>query len=290
MNRIGIYFAYWEKEWEGDYKKYVSKVKNLGFDTLEVAVASVADMSVSKRQSLSACAEDNGIDLSYCIGLPACYDVASADDGVRKSGTAYVKSLLGVIKEMKGDMLGGIIYSAWPATVGSYDEKMRARERSLRSMREILKCAEDYGITCCFEVVNRFEQYIMNCVEEGIEYVKETESDNAGLLLDTFHMNIEEDDIPSAIRAARGYIRHFHMGECNRKPPNESGKMPWTEIGKALKDTGYDGRMVMEPFVQPGGQVGGDIRIFRNIIDDTREENLDLLAKRSCAFIKSVMK
>jgi D-psicose/D-tagatose/L-ribulose 3-epimerase len=79
------------------------------------------------------------------------------------------------------------------------------------------------------------------------------------LLLDTFHMNIEEDFIGDSIRSAAGYIGHFHIGETNRKTPG-LGHMPWTEIADALADIEYSGRVVMEPFVRMGGSVGRDIK------------------------------
>ena len=62
------------------------------------------------------------------------------------------------------------------------------------------------------------------------------------------------------------------------------GRMPWREIGDALQDIKYDGNVVMEPFVRMGGQVGSDIKIWRDISRGASEEELDADAKRSVEF------
>jgi len=77
-------------------------------------------------------------------------------------------------------------------------------------------------------------------------------------------MNIEEDSIGGAIRQAGSLLGHFHTGECNRRCPGK-GRTPWREIAEALKDIHYQGAAVMEPFVRMGGQVGSDIKIWRDI-------------------------
>ena len=138
---------------------------------------------------------------------------------------------------------------------------------------ESLQTARDYGITYCLEVVNRFEQLLLNTVKEGMEFVDQVGSPNVKLLLDTFHMNIEEDYIGGSITSAKGYIGHFHIGECNRKPPG-TGHMPWDEIFGAIKKIGYEGRIVMEPFIKPVARLV-DIRVFRDLGEGCDEEEMD---------------
>ena len=119
--------------------------------------------------------------------------------------------------------------------------------------------------------------------EEGVEFVKEVDKDNVKVMLDTFHMNIEEVSIGDAIRHAGNLLGHLHTGECNRMVPGK-GRMPWREIGDALQDIKYDGNVVMEPFVRMGGQVGSDIKIWRDISRGASEAELDADAKRSVEF------
>lgn len=285
-NPVGIYYAYWEKEWNADFLPYIKKVKNLGFDVLEINAGAVVDMTATERKTLADAAKAEGVKLTYCIGLPAKYDVSSADETVRKNGVAFVKSMLSGIHEMGGDTIGGIIYASWPMqVVPTYEEKMQMRARSLASLREIAPVTEAYGINYCLEIVNRFEQCILNTAKEGRAFVEELGSKNVKLLLDTFHMNIEETDIGEAIRSAEGILGHFHMGENNRRTPG-TGRLPWAEIFGALRDINYDGALVMEPFMKPGGQVGKDIKVFRDVSLGATDEEMDRLAAEAAAFVK----
>ena len=286
LNPVGIYYAFWEREWSADYFRYVKKVKSLGFDVLEVAAGALPEMTAAQRQQLARAAREEGIRLTYCIGLPGQYDVSSPDETIRRQGVQYMGQLLDCIHEMGGDTIGGIIYSCWPMELRpDYDYKCRSREQALRSLRELLKRAEDYGINYCLEVVNRFEQCILNTAAEGRQFVEELGSPRAKLLLDTFHMNIEEDSFTDAIHTAGGYLGHFHLGENNRKTPG-TGRMPWAEIFGALRDIDYTGALVMEPFIKMGGQVGKDILVLRDISRGADEAQMDRLAADAAAFVK----
>ena len=150
-------------------------------------------------------------------------------------------------------------------------------------MREAIKAAEDTNVTFNMEVVNRFEQFLLNTAEEAVEYVKAVNSPNAKILLDTYHMNIEEDHIGTAIETAGGYLGHVHLGENNRRPPGY-GHIAWDELVGALKKINYTGALVMEPFLMPGGQVGNDIRVWR---DMSVNVDLDLEAKKALQFMRN---
>ena len=93
-NPVGIYYAYWEQNWDADFYPYIDKVRKLGFDVLEINAGTVAEMSGGQRRELARAAADAGIKLTYCIGLPGRYDVSSADGTVRRNGIAFVKSML----------------------------------------------------------------------------------------------------------------------------------------------------------------------------------------------------
>lgn len=287
MNKVGIYFAYWATDWNADFSYYVDKVAGLGFDILEISTAYLVDTPKSKLDKLKSIANDKGIELTYCVGFPKDKDMASQDYQIRKNGIEYAKKTLDIIRYMNGRIFAGINYSSWPSTleVGIVDKRPYV-ERSINSMKEIVKTAEDSGVTYCLEVVNRFEQYLINTAAEGVAFVKEIGSPNVKLLLDTFHMNIEEENIGNAITSVGDKLGHFHIGETNRKPPGK-GRMPWNEIVKALKDINYQGRIVMEPFVKMGGEVGRDIKVWRDLSNSANEAQLDKDAKAALEFIRS---
>lgn len=108
-------------------------------------------------------------------------------------------------------------------------------------------------------------------------------------MLDTFHMNIEEDNILDVIRLAGDRLGHFHVGENNRRLPGQ-GTMPWKQIGEVLHQIHYDKAVVMEPFVMPGGQVGQDIKIWRSMCADTSQESLDRQAQQSVQYLREIFR
>ncbi|MGD0876634.1 MAG: sugar phosphate isomerase/epimerase family protein [Anaerolineales bacterium] len=287
MIKIGIYYAYWTHEWDADFHPFVDKIADLGFDILEVNGGTIANMTRAERKSLKAHADEKNITLSYCIGLPAKYNIASEDKTVSAAGVAYLKKMAAAIGKMGGGQLGGILYSCWPATLPAGETDRRPYfDRSVTNMKEAIKAAEDNQVFFNMEVVNRFEQFLLNTCEEALEYVDAVGSLNARVMLDTFHMNIEEDFIDDAIVRAGGKLGHLHVGENNRMPPGY-GHIPWTEIGAALRKIDYNRYVVMEPFVMPGGKVGEDIKLFRDL---STNMDLDEEARKALAFIRGVLK
>jgi len=155
-------------------------------------------------------------------------------------------------------------------------------------VREIGKVAQDCGVDYCLEVLNRFEGYLLNTAAEGVKFVKEVDVSAVKVMLDTFHMNIEEDSIGGAIRSTKGLLGHFHTGECNRRVPGR-GRTPWHEIATALKDIRYTGTVCMEPFVRMGGKVGEDIKIWRELEPGISEAKMDADAKAALDFERIVL-
>lgn len=287
MSKIGIYYAYWTHDWDADFHPFIDKVADLGFDVLEVNAGTIANMTSEERRSLKAHADDKAIALSHCIGLPKPYDIASQDKAVRENGIAFLQKMARAIGEMGGGNLTGIIYSHWPGTLAEGEtDKQPYFQRSVVSMKEAIKAAEDNNVFFCLEVVNRFEQYLLNTCDEAVAYVNAVGSPNAKILLDTFHMNIEENFIGEAIEKAGDKLGHFHIGENNRMPPGY-GHIPWTEVGNALRRINYQKFVVMEPFLMPGGEVGRDIKVFRDMSVDLE---LDEEARKALLFIRGVLK
>lgn len=286
MNRVGIYYAYWTQEWDVEFGPYITKAAKLGFDVLEINAGTVATMASSQRRELKKAAADAGIELTFCVGLQPKYDVASTDEATRRAGVQYLAQMVQGIAETGGRTLGGIIYGCWPGKMpeGVIDRRPRV-EQSVRSLKEACAIGGDCGVTLCVEVVNRFEQYIMNTAAESVDYVQQVSHPNCKILLDSFHLNIEEDSITDAIVAAGPHLGHFHIGETNRRAPGR-GRMPWNEIYSSLRHVNYGGVVTMEPFLKPGGQVGRDISVYRDLSVGI---DLDQEAKRALEFTRKKM-
>jgi D-psicose/D-tagatose/L-ribulose 3-epimerase len=287
MVKTGIYYAYWTKDWKSDFVPFVKKVKNLGFEVLEVNAGALPDLSVSELQNLRSVAEGEDISLSCCVGLTPDVDPSSSDARIRKNGVDFLNKIARAMTPCGIHKLSGIIYSSWPGKLEprGYDRAI-IRDWSIASMKEAIKTAEDNDLQYNIEVVNRFEQFIINTADEAVAYIDEVGSPNLKMLLDTFHMNIEENSFREAILTAGDDLGHFHIGENNRRPPGV-GMIPWDEIFSALREISFNQWIVMEPFITPGGEVGRDISVYRDVMPSADK---DEEAKKSCEFIQTKVK
>lgn len=270
----GIYYAYWEDMWGADYIPYIEKIAKLGFDFLEIGCTPLNDFSLETLKDMRKCADDNGVFLTGGYGPSADRNMGSADAQIVKNAKDFYFELFKRFEILGIHTIGGGLYSYWPADYTKPLDKEGDWARSVENVREVGRRAQDFGVDFCLEVLNRFEGYLLNTCEEAVRFVDQVGEPNVRVMLDTFHMNIEEDDMAAAIRLAGKRLGHFHTGECNRRVPGK-GRMPWREIGLALREIGYDGTCCMEPFVKVGGEVGRDIRIWRNMYADLSEEKLD---------------
>lgn len=285
-NPIGIYYAYWTQDWDVDFHPYIDRAAGLGFDQLEINAGTVAGLTPQERRGLRSHASDKSLRLSYCVGLPPELDPAAESASTRQAGVRFLQEMAGAIGEMGGGVLGGIIYGCWPASLpGGVQDRRPFVDRSLDSLRQAAQAAEDNNVLLCLEVVNRFEQYIMNTAEEGVAYLKRLDSPNVKLMLDTFHMNIEETSLAEAVHRAGDHLGHLHIGENNRTPPGH-GHLPWGELAEALRAVGYEGSVVMEPFLTPGGEVGRDIRVHRDL---AKGMDLDREAGKALQFVRELL-
>mgnify|MGYP001079536576 FL=1 len=285
--KFGALYSYWGHEWKCDYIKTAKKMAACGCDILEVGAPHLLEMTDAEKKELKDTCDGLGMIITSNIGPAREYDLASKDASVRTNGVNYLKDILREMDKIGSKSLVGAMYSYWPCTEFQYEDKNGAWERSIEVMKEVAKMAEELNIECCLEVLNRFETYIMTDCEEAIEYCRRVGSKNVNILLDTFHMNIEEDNIPDAIRRAGKLLGHFHVGEGNRKLPGMSkGSMPWDEIGRALRDIGYEKGVVAEPFLLPGGKVGEDIKVWRDLSSGADEKQMDAYLAQSMVFLK----
>ena len=286
--KYGIYYAYWAKEWGGDFLPFIPKVKRLGFDALEVNCGRFPELGDSYFRELRRVSEGEGVLLSGGYGPRPEHNLSSADPSVIEGAFRFWADVFKKMELAGIDRVGGALYSYWPVDFRNGFNKSEDTQRSIENIIKLADLAAVHGITLNMEVLNRFEGYMLNECEEAVSYVKTVGKPNVKVMLDTFHMNIEEDSLTGAIRKAGNLLGHIHIGEANRRPPNAQGRIPWENIGQALKDVGYDQYVVMEPFERMGGQVGKDISIWRDLSHGATTEDLDVTAARSVEYIRSL--
>ena len=154
----------------------------------------------------------------------------------RAKSVQYVKDVVTMVKELDGKMV-----SVVPATVGKIIPDGRPEEEwewAVEGMKEIYAYSESVGILLGIEPINRFETYFINRGDQALALAKAV-GPNCGVCLDSFHMNIEEDDMFEAIRRAKGRLVGFHVADNNRMAPG-MGRLDWKKIVATLREIGYN--------------------------------------------------
>jgi len=159
--------------------------------------------------------------------------------------------------------LAGPIYSPVGKTWAmSSTERRTVVTRLVENLRPLADYAGERGITLALEPLNRFETSFMNTAEQVMEVVDRVSSPALGVLLDTFHMNIEERDPAAAIRACGSHLAHFHACGCDRGAPG-GDQISWPKIAAALRVARYEGPIVIESFTIENQAIARAAAIWR---------------------------
>ncbi len=274
---IGIHLSFWQEQWNDDLRPLIGKAKRAGYDIAEFPLLSPGKLDYAGLRSEL---DDLGMKATCSTGLGLETDITSPNEEIRKSGITYLRSCIEGARKLDSPILAGVTYAPW-AVFPSDDFDLR-RKQCIQSMKEVAQMGQDNGVTICMEVLNRFEGYLINTAKQGVELIKEIDHENIKLQLDTFHMNIEEDDIGDAIRTAGVHLGHLHCVGNNRKIPGE-GHIPWKDVRDAINEINYKGSIVAETFVNPAGEVGRGLFIWRPLA-----ANLDEAASKSATFLRDL--
>jgi D-psicose/D-tagatose/L-ribulose 3-epimerase len=274
---IGIHLSYWQVQWRDNLLPLIGKAKQAGYAVAEFPLLFPRELKIAElRQNL----EDNGMRASCGTGLNPDTDITHPQESVRQAGLAHLHDCLQAASRLGSPVLGGVTYAPWG--VFPADDRGARRKRCIQSLKMAARMAADHGVTLCLEVLNRFEGYLLNSVAQGLTLLQEVDSPHVKLHLDTFHLNIEEDQLGAAFAQAGAHIGHVHCVENNRKFPGQ-GHIPWAEVRQGIQAAGYQGYLVVEAFVNPAGEVGQGLFIWRPLA-----ENLDEAAHQGALFLHGV--
>ena len=160
-----------------------------------------------------------------------------------------------------------MVFAGRPPLPRSSDEMKARADRMISGLAELAPLARAAGQVFAVEPLNRFETDMLNTTQQGVEVVDTVNDPGLGLMLDTFHMNMEDQSIPDAIRLAGTRIVHFQANENHRGFPG-TGNMDWPTIMRALHEAGYSGPISLEPFRRDDQRLGLPIAQWRAPLED----------------------
>jgi len=217
-------------------------VAGLGYEGVELAVREPNKIDAGKVIELVK---------SYHLEVPAIgtgqvygeegLSFSHPDFEVRKKAVKRIKEHINFAVKFSAQVIIGLIRGKVEEGVSQED----AERWTLDCIRECLKEAQELGISLTIEPLNRYETNFLNTIAETISFIKKIDAPNIGMLIDTFHMNIEEASIYESIKKSKSYLTHVHVADSNRWAPG-SGHLNFTHIIKTLEEIKYKGYISAE--------------------------------------------
>ena len=264
---LGVHSATFVKNWYEDVTPYIHKCKKAGYKSVEV---SLLGQTPSSAKDISKLAKDLNITLTCTTGLSKEEDISSSGSGIQKNGIEALKRAIDMTAIMEAKLLTGVVHAAWGISNTMGKEKEDKFKNSSNSIKKISSLLTEKNIKLGIEPLNRYESDFINTVDEGLRLCELIDHPNVGLLLDAYHMNIEEKNMCQSIEKARDKLFHFQVAENDRGVPG-SGSINWPEIFSTLKKINYKGHVSLEMFIQANEDTSEDLFTWRNIEADPYE-------------------
>ena len=252
-------------------------MRGLGFDVIELQVEEPGQWDPGRAAELAA---EHELGTSLCCVMPPGRDLA-LDDTTAATTVDYLEHCVEVAARIGSPVVAGPMYAAvgrlWRLEAS---ERRATIERVAERLRPVADLAGERGVRLALEPLNRFETSLINTVEQGLELVDLVDSAACGLLLDTFHMNIEEKHPAAAARVAGSRIAHVHGCGTDRGAPG-ADDFGWPEFFAALDDAGYEGTIAIESFTPENETIAVAASVWRPLASSPDE-----LAAAGLAFLR----
>lgn len=235
---------------KGDLEKNLTSIASLGYDGVELAIRDPRLVNLDHLDELVC---------KYNLKVPAIgtgqawgeegLSFTDPDPAVRRRAIERIESHIPVATHFGAVIIIGLIRGIVKPGV----DHAKAMEWLVEALRECSEAAGPGGVRLALEPINRYETTLINNVVQGLELFERVGLDNFGLLLDTFHMNIEEPAIEDSIRLCGMHIFHFHVADSNRWYPG-AAHLDFKSILKSLAGVGYPGWISGEFLPQPDAE------------------------------------
>jgi D-psicose/D-tagatose/L-ribulose 3-epimerase len=276
-NPLGVHALVWAGDTSPAAVEHaVAQTAKTGFDLLEFSLHDSINLDVAAARAQLTAA---GLKVACSRGLAFDADVSSEDTAVVERGETLLHDSLAVTAALGGTHLTGALYSA----LGKYRRPLSAAGRAnvVAVLSRLAKEARAKGMTLGLEICNRYETNVVNTAHDALRLADDVGEDNVLIHLDTYHMNIEEDDLVRPVREVGDRLGYVHVGE-NHRGYLGSGHLDFTSFFHALADVGYTGPITFESFSSAVVAAGlsNDLAIWRNLWTDGED-----LARHARAFI-----
>ena len=221
----------------GSLAQNIADIAAMGYDGVELAIR---DPKLVDVDALEALTREHGLRVP-AIGTGQAWgeeklSFTDPDLSVRRAAVERIKSHIPLAARFNAVIIIGLVRGIIKPGI-THEQGMAW---VCEALQECSTAAKPFGVRLALEPINRYETTLVNSVAQGMALIDQVGADNFGLLLDTFHMNIEEPDILQSISACGDRIFHFHVADSNRWYPG-AGHLDFSGILSRLQSTGYDG-------------------------------------------------
>ena len=241
--KYGVSFWIWEGPFRTrEHMWFPARAKALGADAIEIPFEEGTEIDPS---ALRAALDGEGLEFysgSACGPGPGFFD---ANESERRRCEDFLKGRLDFMAEAGGRTLITLIGGLGEARRVPPQEYPGLYNRAADAFRPVAERAAEAGIQVAIEVINRYEANMLTSTREALDFLDRLDHPTVGILLDTFHMNIEETSPAEAIRLSGDRLVHVHCTENDRGIPGR-GTVGWKDIGEALRAVRYAGPAVIE--------------------------------------------
>ena len=251
-------FVFWD-----DLPAACRKARALGFDAVEVFPP---EADAVDGKDLRKLLDDHGLALA-AVGTGAGWvkgrlHLGLPDATARTRARAFIRAII----DLGGSLGAPAIIGSMQGRSGDGVEHATAVSHLKDALEELGEHARQYGVPLLFEPLNRYETNLVNTVEGGVRLLEGLSTKNVRLLADLFHMNIEEADLPAALRACGRHLGHLHFVDSNRRPAG-LGHLDYAPIARALAEIGYDRFASAEalPYPDPDTAARQTMTAFRQV-------------------------